>query len=79
MGNKSCKLTVRISPWQEQVLSELSNTLNVSYSMLVRTIIGNWLTMNEEHLYRIIDKKKFEDADNKKVGEEKDIFSEERD
>ena len=56
MGNKNCKVSVRLTPWQEQVLHELAESLDVGYSLLVRTIVGSWLATNEETLYRIIDK-----------------------
>lgn len=78
MGNKNCKITVRLTPWQEQVLNELSTSLNVSYSMLVRTIIGDWLGSHEKQLYRIIDKKTF-NGNNKQAGKKEDIFGEEGD
>lgn len=56
MGNKNCKVSVRLTPWQEQVLHELAESLDVGYSLLIRTIVGSWLATNEETLYRIIDK-----------------------
>lgn len=62
---KTKKVTIRISPNQEQVLNEMATALDTSYSMLIRTIIGNWLSTNEEHIYRIIDRKRLEqDAEN---------------
>ncbi len=76
---KNLKISVRLTPWQEQVLHELSQALDVSYSMLVRTIVGSWLSEKEEYLYRIIDKKNIKDADNQQVRKEKDIFSQEGD
>lgn len=51
------RLTVRLSPNQMQVLYELTKALGVTYSQLVRAIILNFLTVNEERLERIIDKK----------------------
>lgn len=59
-NNTKPRCTVRLSPNQELVLKELSETLNVSISMLIRTIIGSWLTTNEDHVYRLIDRKKIE-------------------
>ena len=76
---KNLKISVRLTPWQEQVLNELSQALDVSYSLLVRTIVGSWLTENEEFLYNIIDKKNIKNADNQQVRKEKDIFSPEGD
>lgn len=76
---KNLKISVRLTPWQEQVLNELSQALDVSYSLLVRTIVGSWLTENEEFLYNIIDKKNIKNANNQQVRKEKDIFSPERD
>jgi hypothetical protein len=76
MSNTKPRCTVRLSPNQELVLKELSETLNVSISMLIRTIIGSWLTTNEDHVYRLIDRKKFEkDAVHKQDAEEtEDLF-----
>ena len=76
---KNLKISVRLTPWQEQVLNELSQALDVSYSLLVRTIVGSWLTENEEFLYNIIDKKNIKNADNQQVRKEKDIFNQEGD
>lgn len=64
MGNKNCKISVRLTAWQEQVLHEMSEALGVSYSLLIRTIIGSWLTTNEDYIDRIIEKKRNEDATN---------------
>ena len=69
MGNKSNKISIRITPWQGQVLQEMSESLGVGYSMLIRTIIGDWLSKNEEYIYRIIDKKQ-ENGLDKQTGEE---------
>ena len=66
MGNKNCKISVRLTAWQEQVLHEMSEALGVSYSLLIRTIIGSWLTTNEDYIDRIIEKKRNEDAANPK-------------
>ena len=64
MGNKNCKISVRLTAWQEQVLHEMSEALGVSYSLRIRTIIGSWLTTNEDYIDRIIEKKRNEDATN---------------
>lgn len=58
MGNRSCKVSLRLTPFQEQVLHEMSIALDTSYSMLIRTIIGDWLSKNEDYINRIIDRKK---------------------
>ena len=43
--------------------------------MLIRTIIGSWLTENEEYLYRLIDRKKLEaDPDYKVPEDNNNIF-----
>ena len=70
MGSKNCKISVRLTPWQEQVLHEMSTTFNVSYSLLIRTIVGSWLTDHENDIYRfidnkLIDKKKIDNATDK--------------
>lgn len=67
MGNKNCKISIRLTAWQEQVLHEMCEALGVSYSLLVRTIIGDWLGRNEEYIYRIIDKNKINNATNQQA------------
>lgn len=74
MGNKSNKISIRITPWQGQVLQEMSESLGVGYSMLIRTIIGDWLSKNEEYIYRIIDKKQENGLDKQTGEEEKELF-----
>ena len=65
--SKSCnrkeRVTVRLNCYQMQCLKELSTSLNTSYSLLIRSIIGDFLTRNEEALERIITNKQKEDAD----------------
>ena len=72
--SKSCnrkeKVTVRLTPYQMQCLKELSYGLNTSYSLLIRSIIGNFLYQNEEALERIITNKQLEDADTKPTEED---------
>lgn len=65
MSGKREKISIRITPNQSLVLQEMSQALNTTYSMLVRTIIGDWITKNEEYIYKIIDKKIDNNADNK--------------
>lgn len=67
MGNKSEKISIRLTPFQAQVLSEMSTALDTTYSMLIRTIVGDWLQKNEEYVERIIDKKKTDNADNQQT------------
>ena len=55
-GNRKERVTVRLTPYQMQCLKELSTTLDTSYSLLIRTIIGDFLTKNEEYLERITHK-----------------------
>ena len=75
MMSRSGKVSVRVTPHQELVLSELSAALGTNYSMLIRTIIGSWLTENEEYLYRLIDRKKLEaDPDYKVPEDNNNIF-----
>ena len=73
-GKKS-RISIRITPNQELVLQEMSEALDTTYSMLIRTIIGNWLAEHEEAIYKLVDKKKLEHAKNKKNGEEKKSVS----
>ena len=49
------KLSVRLTNNQMLVLGELSTALNVSISVLLRAIVLDFLTRNEQRLERIID------------------------
>ena len=71
-------MSVRITPNQSLVLDELCETLGTSYSMLIRTIIGSWVTENEERIYKLIDRKRLEKDPDYKVQEEynNNIFDE---
>lgn len=51
------RVTVRLTPNQMQCLQELTLGLDTSLSLLVRTIISDFLTRNQETLDRIIDAK----------------------
>ena len=53
-------VSVRLKPNQYLVLKEMSEALETPISMLIRTIIYNWLTQNEDAVYRLIDRKKLE-------------------
>ena len=61
--NRKDRVTVRLNCYQMQCLKELSTSLNTSYSLLIRSIIGDFLSRNEEALERIITNKQKEDAD----------------
>lgn len=67
--SKSCnrkeRVTVRLTPGQMQCLKELSSNLNTSYSLLIRSIIQDFICRNEDTLERIITNKELEDADTK--------------
>ena len=63
--NRKERVTVRLNCYQMQCLKELSTSLNTSYSLLIRSIIGDFLKRNEEALERIIISKQLEDADTK--------------
>lgn len=51
------RITIRLSPAQMQCLRELTTSLNTSYSMMVRSIIQDFLARNEDVLERIITNK----------------------
>lgn len=57
------RITVRLSQNQMLVLKELTEALDTSYSLLVRSIVCDFLTRNEEHLERIITSKMKDNAD----------------
>ena len=69
-------ISLRLNPDQYMVVKELSSVLDTSMSLLIRTIIGDWLYKNEDYIYKIIDKKKYGDAINSQTKKE-DIFGEE--
>ncbi len=62
MGKRSDKISIRITPNQSLVLAEMSQALGTTYSMLIRTILGDWITKNEDYIDRIIEKKRKEDG-----------------
>ena len=47
------RVTVRLTPHQMQVLRELVASLDTSYSLLIRSIIQDFITKNEDSLERI--------------------------
>lgn len=58
MGNKGTKISIRITPNQSLVLAEMAQALDTTYSMLIRTILGDWIAKNEDYIERIIERKK---------------------
>lgn len=48
------KITMRVTPRQAQVLKELTDACKCSQSMLIRMIIGDFITRNEDVLERIV-------------------------
>ena len=73
---KKQRITVRLTENQMQVLSELTQALNTSYSMLVRSIVCDFLTRNEDQLERIITQKLYGNATHQQTTKE-DLFGEE--
>lgn len=63
MDRKKPVITLRLKPEQEVVLQEVSDKLKVPKSVFIRAVIGDWLTKNEDCLYRLIDNKLNEDND----------------
>ena len=57
------RVTIRLNNYQMQCLKELTTSLNTSYSLLIRTIIQDFLTRNEEALERITNKNSNQNAD----------------
>lgn len=57
------KITIRLSPRQLQVLDELKQKLGCNYSLLIRTMVGDFLTRNEERLERLITQKALEEIE----------------
>lgn len=51
------KITIRLSPGQVRVLEELRDVLNAPISLIVRTIVGSWLTTNDEIIEHLIENK----------------------
>ena len=67
MGKRSDKISIRITPNQALVLSEMSQALDTTYSMLIRTILGDWIAKNEDYIERIIERKKIDNATDKQA------------
>lgn len=58
MGKRSDKISIRITPNQSLVLAEMAKALDTTYSMLIRTILGDWISKNEEYIDKLIDRKR---------------------
>lgn len=54
MGNTKPRITLRLTPNQMLVLEELKDTLGAPISLIIRAIVGDWLTQHEDVLERII-------------------------
>lgn len=52
--NSKTRCTVRMTPYQHQVIRDLSESLNTSQSVLLRAIIGDWITAHEDYLDRVL-------------------------
>lgn len=48
------RLTLRLRPGQMQVIEELREALGINTAVIIRAIISDFLTRNEEILERII-------------------------
>ena len=66
MGKRE-KISIRITPNQSLVLAEMSEALGCTYSMMIRTILGDWIAKNEEYIDRIIDRNR-KNANNTETG-----------
>ena len=59
MGTAKPRLTIRLTPNQRMVIEELAKALSTNESTLIRTIVGSWLTENEDYLQDLIDRKNY--------------------
>lgn len=64
------RLTVRLNPNQMQVLYELTDALGVTYSQLIRAIILDFLSKNEDLLEGVIERKQKLKINNKNTEED---------
>lgn len=48
------KLTIRLKPGQSQVINELTEALGCSTAIVIRAIVSDFLTRNEDILEHII-------------------------
>lgn len=49
------KITIRLKPDQQRIMDELHDALGTPTAVIVRAIIGDFLSRNEEILERIIE------------------------
>lgn len=72
MSNKGKfeRVTLRLTGNQKLVLDEMVEVLDTTYSLLIRTIVGSWLEEHEDQIYKLIDKKRQENANHKCFKEE---------
>lgn len=56
MTKEKERLTIRFDNHTKLKLDEISQKLNVSYSLLIRTIVLDFINKNEDHINNIIDK-----------------------
>lgn len=68
------RMTIRLTENQMLILEELTSALNTNISLLVRTIVGSWITQNENTLYNIIDKQR-QNGNNTTIIGDSDISS----
>ena len=48
------RITVRLSNNQIQILSELKEKLHANYSLIIRAILGDFISRNEDSIDRIL-------------------------
>ena len=48
------RITVRLSNNQIQILSELKEKLHTGYSLIIRAILGDFISRNEDSIDRIL-------------------------
>lgn len=53
-SNAKDRITVRLSNNQIQILEELRAKLHTNYSLLVRAILGDFISRNEDSIDRIL-------------------------
>lgn len=54
--NSKIRMSLRVNAQQYQVLTELKEGLNTTYATLLRAIITDFITHNEDALERIVEK-----------------------
>ena len=64
------RVSLRLQPRQLQVLTELSNVLNAPISVMIRAIVLDWLTRNEDIVEQIITGEREFDLDWNKIDDE---------